>query len=62
MDVLFPFLKYEDDSKEFMIIDVTISLCRDKCFGEVSTRMRITIDVVLKEDSSSGEERGISHD
>ena len=34
MDVLFPFLECKNDSEEFMIIDVVISLCRDKHFGE----------------------------
>ena len=44
-----------------MVIDVIISLCRDKHFGEVSTRMCVAIDVVSKEDSSSGKKIGISH-
>ena len=60
--VQFPFIKCEDDSKEFPIIDVIISLCRDKHFGEVSTRMHVAIDIVLQEDGSGSEERGISHD
>ena len=62
MDVLFPFLECKDDSKEFPIIDVVISLSRDKHFGEVSTRMHVAINVILKKDGSGSEERGISHD
>ena len=39
LDILFPFLQCEDYSKEFMIIDVVVLLGRDKCLGEIYTRM-----------------------
>ena len=35
LDVLFSFLKCEDDGKEFTIIDVIVLFCRDKCLREI---------------------------
>ena len=32
MDILPPFIKCKDDSKEFVIIDVIVLFCRDECF------------------------------
>ena len=39
LNILFPFFQCEDDSKEFVIIDVIVSFGRDKCLGEIGTRM-----------------------
>ena len=45
-----------------MVVDVIISFSRNEHLGEVSTRVRIAIDVILKEDGSGSEKRGISQD
>ena len=45
-----------------MVIDVVILFSRDERLGEVSARVHVTIDDILKEDGSSSEKRGISHD
>ena len=62
LDVLFPFFQCEDYSKEFSIIDVVVSFGRNKCLGEIGARAGITIEIILKEDSSSSEEGSIGHD
>ena len=62
LDVLFPFLKCEDNSEEFTDIYVIIPFSRDKHFREVGARVSVAIGIILEEDSSSGKERGIGHD
>ena len=61
LDVLFPFLQCEDSGKEFTIIDVIVSFSGNKCFGEISTRMWVAIEIVLEKDSSGGEQGSIGH-
>ena len=39
LDILFPFFECEDYSKEFAIIDVIVSLSRNKCLGEICAWM-----------------------
>ena len=62
LDVLFPFVQCEDDGKEFPVVDVIIPFSRNKCLREVGAGMGIAIEIILEEDSSSSEERGVGHD
>ena len=62
LDILFPFFQCEDHSKEFLIIDVIILFGRDKHLGKIGARVEITIEIILKEDSSSSKEGSIGHD
>ena len=39
LDILLPFFQCEDYGKEFSIIDVVVSLSRDKCLGEIRAWM-----------------------
>ena len=62
LDVLFPLFECKDHGKEFPIIDVVVPFSRNKHFGEIGTRMGITIEIILEENSSSSEEGSVSHD
>ena len=62
LDVLFPFVQCEDDGKEFPIVDVIVPFSRNKRFREVGAGMGIAIEIILEEDSSSGEEGSVGHD
>ena len=62
LDVLFPFVQCEDDSKEFSIVDVIVPFSRNKRLREVGAGMGIAIEVILEEDSSSSEEGSVGHD
>ena len=62
LDILFPFFQCKDHGKEFSIIDVIVLFGRNKRLGEIGARVEITIEIVLKENSSSGEEGSIGHD
>ena len=59
--VLLPFIQSQNDSKEFLVIDIIVSFGRCKGFGEVSTGVMVSIVISLHEYSSSSEEGGVSH-
>lgn len=60
-NVVTPFCESENDCKEFIVIDIMILFRRCKSTRKISTRMKIFINISLKEDSTSSKERGISH-
>ena len=47
LQILFPFCKDEDDSKEFLIIDVIISFSNGEGLGKVSAGMKISSNIRL---------------
>ena len=62
LEILFPFREDEDNSKEFPVIDVRVAFSWGEHLGEVSTRIEITICVLLHKDSSGSEKESIRHD
>ena len=51
-----------DDGKEFPVIDVIVSFCRDEQLREVGIGMPVTVQVGLKEDCAGGILRGVHGD
>ena len=61
-EVMAPFFQGLDDCKEFSIIDIVVSFSRREGGRTISTRVEVSVKVLLHEYSSRGSERGISHD
>ena len=49
-----PVVKSVNDSKQFSIIDVVISLSQGESLRKVSTRMKVSITVLLHENTPGG--------
>ena len=62
LKVMLPMVESMDDSKQFMVVDVTVLFCRGKSLGKVSTRMEVTVFILLHENLTTGQERSICHD
>ena len=62
LEVLLPFRECQDNSEEFLVIDVIVSFGWRECLREVSTWLEITICVFFHKDSASSKQRGIRHD
>lgn len=62
LNILAPFSKNKYNSKEFPIIDVIVLLSKSKGTGEVGARVKITINISLEDNSTSGKERSIGYD
>ena len=54
LQVLFPFNKGEDNSKEFVIIDVIVSFGQREGLGKVGTGVKVSYLIRLHQDSTSG--------
>jgi len=50
------------DCKEFVIIDIVISLGRSEGLRVIGTEMKIPIAVILHQHSTRGNKQGIGHD
>ena len=61
LGILFPLFECKDDSKEFLIVDIIVSFSRNKGFGKVCARVRITVSVILEEYCASCKEGSIGH-
>ena len=62
LEIVFPFSKSMDHSKELSVKDVIVSFCSGKGFGKEGTGAQVSIEVCLHKNHPSGCERGISHD
>ena len=62
LQILFPLSKSEDNSKEFLIIDVVVTLSQGEGFGKISARVKVPCCVRLHQDGTSSQEGGISHE
>ena len=61
LKILAPFVWSKNNSKEFPVIDVIISFGWCECFGEISTRVMVSIAICLHEHGSCSKEGGVSH-
>ena len=59
--VLLPLVQSQDDSKEFLVINIIVSFSWCKGFGEVSAGVMVSIVISLQKYSSSSEEGGVCH-
>ena len=62
LEIMLPFRKGEDDTKEFSVINVIVALSEEEGFRKVGAGMEVTIGVFLHKDCSSSEERCVSHE
>ena len=62
LEIVFPFSKGMDHSKEFLVKDVIVTFCSGKSFGEEGTGMQFPIKVCLHKNCPSGCEGGVGHD
>ena len=62
LQVLFPFNKGEDNSKEFPIIYVVVSFSRREGLGKVSTGVKVSCLICLHQDGTSSEKGGVGHE
>ena len=53
LQVLFPLSKSEDNSKEFLIIDVVVVLGQREGLGKVSTGVEVSCGIRLHQDGTS---------
>ena len=61
MEIMSPMIQGMDNSEELLIIDIVVPLCRGEHLREVGTGVKVTVIILLHEDSATGQERGISH-
>ena len=62
LEIVFPFSKSMDHSKELLVKDVVVLFCSRKGFGEEGTGVQVFIEVCLHKNCPSGCEEGIGHD
>ena len=62
LEIVFPFGKSMDHSKEFTVKDVIVTVCSRKGFEEEGTRVQVSIKVCLHKDCPCGCEGGVGHD
>ena len=61
-EVMAPLFQGLDNSKQFSVVDVVVSFGGRKGGGMISTRVKVSVRVLLHEYSSGSSEGGISHD
>ena len=59
--VLSPLIQSQDDSKEFLVINIIVLFSQCKGFGEVSAGVMVSIVISLHKYSSGSEEGGVCH-
>ena len=62
LQVLFPFNKGEDNSKEFAIVDVIVSFGRREGLGKVSAGVKVSCFIRLHQDGTRSQEGGVGHE
>ena len=61
-EIVAPLLQGLDDSEEFSVVNVIVSFSGGEGGRMISTRMKVSVGILLHEYSSGGSERGIGHD
>ena len=61
LEIMSPMIQGMDNGEELLIIDIVVPLCRGEHLREVGTGVKVTVIILLHEDSATGQERGISH-
>ena len=61
LEIVSPMIQGVDNSKEFPIINVIISFCRSEHLRKIGTGVKVSVIILLHEDSSTSQEGSISH-
>ena len=61
LEIMSPMIQGVDNSKEFLVIDIIVPLCRGEHLRKICTGMKVSITIFLHENSSTSQERSIGH-